>query len=179
VHEDPAPLGDGLQPRRHVALAVGLTGDDVRGGLTDARREVDDVVRGHAVRGDVHLLAVDQEVAVHHELAGLTAGAGEAAAVDHVVQAGLEDLQQVVTRLALEAVGLLVVTTELLLEHTVGEAGLLLLAELEQVLRLLGATLAVHAGRVGAALESLVATDQVNTQPTRLLGHGTGVASHR
>jgi hypothetical protein len=63
-------------------------------------------------------------------------------------------------------VGLLVVAAELLLHHPVGEAGLLLLPELEGVLGLLGASAAVDAGRVGALLERLVAADEVNAQST-------------
>src|SRR4051794_3308438 len=37
---------------------------------------------------------------------------------------------------------------------------------------------AVLAGRVGATLVSLVATDEVDTQAARLLRHGAGVAGH-
>ncbi len=98
------------------------------------RLDVDDVVRRHAVAGDVHLLAVDQEMAVDDQLAGLAPGGREAGPVDDVVETRLEDDQQVVTGLAGEALGLLVVATELLLEHAVGVASLLLLLELQQVL---------------------------------------------
>ena len=78
---------------------------------------------------------------------------GEAGAVDHVVQPGLEDAQQVLAGLALLAVGLVVVTAELLLQHAVHPAGLLLLAQLEQVLRVLGAAAAVLTRRVGPDLD--------------------------
>jgi hypothetical protein len=64
---------------------------------------------------------------VHDQLAGVAAGPGEAGAVDDVVEAALQQLQQVVTGLALPARGLGVVVVELLLEDAVGEAGLLLL----------------------------------------------------
>ena len=178
VDQDPAAFGEHLHPGGHVTLAVGLAVDDVRGLLPHLRQRGRRRRGAHPVGGDVDLVAVDQEVAVHHELTGLPTGTGQPGAVDHVVEPGLQDLQQVVTCLALQPVGLLVVTAELLLQHAVGEAGLLLLPQLQGVLRLLGAALAVHAGRVGAALERLVAADQVNTQPTRLLGHGTGIASH-
>ena len=99
------------------------------------------------------LCAVDQEVAVADQLAGLAAGAGDARAVDDVVQPGLEDLQQVVTGLALATHRLLVVAAELLLQDAVAVLGLLLLLQLQQVLALLDACAAVLAGRVGTALE--------------------------
>ena len=91
----------------------------------------DDVVLLDPVRRDVDPLAVDHEVAVRRRAGGPAAGPGEAGAVDDVVEPGLEDLQQVVTGLA-GAVGLLVVPAELLLQHAVGEAGLLLLLQLER-----------------------------------------------
>jgi hypothetical protein len=40
-------------------------------------------------------VAVDLEVTVRHELARVATGAGEAGAVDDVVEARLEDLQEV------------------------------------------------------------------------------------
>ncbi|GAA1374603.1 hypothetical protein GCM10009638_10360 [Luteococcus sanguinis] len=112
------------------------------------------------------------------ELAGLAAGGREASAVDHVVQTGLEDLQQGVTSLAGHAVGLGVVATELLLEHAVGETCLLLLAQLQRVLGVLRTATAVHARGVGALLERLVIADQVRPEATGLLGHGAGVTGH-
>ncbi len=54
----------------------------------------------HLVRREVHGLAVDQDAAVADELTSLRAGNGETHAVDHVVQAGLEDLQQVLASVA-------------------------------------------------------------------------------
>src|SRR5829696_6535151 len=178
MDEDSAALRDDLHPARHLALVVGLPVDDMRRQLTDLRSQVDDVVGADPVRGDVHLLAVDDEVAVHHKLTGLPSRPSQTRPVHDVVQPRLEDRQQVVTRLALQPVGFLVVAAELLLQHAVGESSLLLLPELQRVLRLLGATFAVHAGWVRTPLERRVAANQVNTQPTRLLGHGTGIASH-
>ena len=113
-----------------------------------------------------------------HQLTGHAPGAGEARAVHDVVQARLQDLQQVVAGLALATVGLLVVAAELPLEHAVREAGLLLLLHLQEVLGLLDPDPAVLAGRVRATLESLVAADEVDLQPAGLAGHGAGVTSH-
>src|SRR6195952_900256 len=178
VHQHPHPRRDRLEPGRHDALARGLTGDNERGHLQALLAHVDDVVRVDLVRRDVDLVAVDPEVAVRDQLAGVAAGPGEAGAVDHVVEAALEQLQQVVTGLAGTTAGLVVVVVELLLHHAVGEAGLLLLLQLVAVLGLLDAGPAVLAGRVGALLERLVLTDEVDTEAARLLGHGAGVTGH-
>src|SRR6478609_666532 len=178
VHEDAHPRGDDLHPRGGDALAVGLASHDQRGQLERLLAHVDDVVIGDLEGRDVDLLAVDLEVAVHDELAGLAARPGEAGAVDHVVEAALEQLQEVVAGLALATAGLLVVADELLLHHAVGEASLLLLTELQQVLGLLDAAAAVLAGGVGTLLEGSVAADEVDTETARLAGHGTGVAGH-
>src|SRR6478735_10873081 len=178
VDEDAHPRRDGLEPRRDDSLAVGLTSHDERGHLQRLLAHVDHVVLGHLERRDVDLATVDAEVTVRDELAGVAARPGEAGAVDHVVEAALEQLQQVVTRLALPTRGLGVVVVELLLEDAVGVAGLLLLTELKQVLALLDPTPAVLAGRVGATLERRVAADEVDAETARLLGHGAGVTGH-
>src|SRR5204862_5171283 len=65
----------------------------------------------------------------------------------------LQDLEQHLTGLTGLADGLFVVPLELLLQHAVHPAGLLLLAELKQVLGLLRPTAAVLAGREGTRLE--------------------------
>ena len=68
------------------------------------------------------------------ELAGLGTGRRPAGAVHDVVEAQLEEPQQVLAGDAVTAVRLLVEVAELPLREAVGEAGLLLLLELEQVL---------------------------------------------
>src|SRR4051812_11847405 len=178
VHQHLQRAGDDLQPRRHRAVADGLASQLDRERLGRLGPHLDDVVLRDAEGRHVDPLAVDQEVAVGHELASGTTGAREAGTVDHVVQAGLEDLQQRLTRLAGTAGGLGVVTAELLLHDAVGEAGLLLLLELVQVLLLLHPATAVLAGRERATLEVLVVADEVDLEPTRLLGDGSGVTSH-
>src|SRR5882757_75587 len=178
VHQDAQPVRDDLQPRRHRPVTLGLLGNDERIHAHRLGSDVDDVVPGHPEAGDVHLLAVHGEVPVVDQLAGHPPGTGQTGPVYDVVQPGLEDLQQVVTGLAGTPAGFLVVAAELLLQHAVGEARLLLLLGLQQVLGLLDPDPAVLAGRIRAALERLVAADKVNLEPTGLAGHGAGVTSH-
>src|SRR5215467_15931117 len=78
-----------------------------------------------------------------YQLAGHVPALGEPGAVDHVVEAALQNLEQVVTGLAASAGRLLVVAVELPLQHPVDPACLLLLPGLEQVLAFLGAVAAV------------------------------------
>src|SRR4051794_26596059 len=153
VHEDAHPVRDDLEPGRHRPLAGHRPGDDERGELEGAVPDLDDVVLGHPVARDVDLDPVDEEVAVPHELAGGVAGRGEAGPVDDVVEAGLEDAQEVLAGPAGSAVGLLVVAAELLLEDAVDARGLLLLAHLQQVLALLRARAAVLTRGVGTDLD--------------------------
>ena len=90
---------------------------------------------------------------VAHQLARLRVVGREAEPVDHVVEAPLEELQQVLARDALHADRLVVVAAELALGEAVDALHLLLLAQLRTVVRQLAAArLAVLAGGVGAAL---------------------------
>ena len=162
----------------HRAVARRLPRDLERHRVQGLVPHVDDVVLRHPVTGDVDVHAVDREVPVADQLAGHPAGASYPGAVDHVVQPALQDLQQVLTCLARVASGLFVVAAELLFHHAVGEAGLLLLLQLLQIFAFLDPRAAVLAGRVGALLEGLVATDEVGTQPARFASDGSGVTSH-
>src|SRR5690606_15218941 len=83
-----------------------------------------------------------------------------------------------VAGLALATGGLFVVAVELLLQHAVGEAGLLLLLQLVAVLALLDPRTAVLARRVGALLEGGVAAHEADAEAARLLGQGSGVTGH-
>ena len=107
----------------------------------------------HLVRGDVHLAAVDPEVPVRDKLAGHVPALGEPGPVDHVVEAALQDPQQVLTGLAALAGRLLVVIVELPLKDPVDAPSLLLLPDLEQVLVLLGAVAPVLTRRVRPDLD--------------------------
>ncbi len=105
------------------------------------------------IRGDVDFLAVDEEMAVVDELAGLGPGGGETGAPDDVVEPLLEQAQQVLTGDATLAVGHLVVAAELALEDPVHGAQLLLLPQLEHVVALLDPAAAVLAGWIRTALD--------------------------
>src|ERR1700730_15582567 len=143
VDEDTHLVRDHLDPRRHLTLA-GLSPCHNEGRhLHGLGRYFDDVALGDPVGRNVHLLAVDLEVAVGDQLAGHVPALGESGPVDHVVKAALQDLEQVLAGLAAPAGGLLVVAMELALEDPVDPACLLLLPDLEQVLALLGTIPAV------------------------------------
>src|SRR5690606_28466551 len=111
-----------------------------------------DLVAGlDRVRRQVDRLAVDGHAAVADQLAGGRAGDRETHAVDDVVQAGLEELQQILAGVALAGGGLLVIVAELALEQAVDALDLLLLAKLGGVIRELAAACA-GAGTVLAGL---------------------------
>ena len=76
-------------------------------------------------------LAVHGDRLVRHQLARFGAGGAEAHAVHDVVQAGLEQEQQVGAGVALAAVGFLEVAAELALQDAVHALDLLLLAQLQ------------------------------------------------
>src|SRR4051794_25030164 len=185
VHEDAHPVRDDLDPGRDGTLPGLGAGDDERRELQRALAHLDDVVVAHPERRDVDLLAVDGDVAVAHQLAGHVAGLREARAVDHVVETALEDAQEVLAGLALAAVGLVVVAPELLLQDAVDAGALLLLAHLQQVLAVLGATATVLARGVGADLDralrglALAALEeQLHLLATAAAAVGTRVAGH-
>src|SRR5690606_32530427 len=89
--------------------------------------------RADQVRRDVDPRAVDGEVAVADQLAGLGVARREPAADRDVVEPPLEQRQQVLTGDALHPGGLEVVAAELLLEQPVHALDLLLLAQLVAV----------------------------------------------
>ena len=119
-------------------------------------------------------MAVYGKVRVVYQLARLAAGVGKAHAEHHVVQAALELLQQDLTGDALLALGLLVVSMELLLEHAIDELYLLLLAQLHAVFGLLAA------GLLGLALGGLGVTKDRGGETKRLaaLENGLCILSH-
>src|SRR5581483_1233168 len=151
----PCPRARCPRPARAAAVA-----DDRRGGARrpppgalSPRRRPHAVARAHEVRGHVDLAAVDGEVPVAHELAGLGARGRKPEPVGDVVEPPLEELQQHVAGDTLAPVGEVEVAAELPLEQTVDAPELLLLAELDRVLRELRPRLAVLAGRIIAPLD--------------------------
>src|SRR5262245_61797784 len=173
----------GFQPAddRSVEDVEVVADDDHLHGLLAER---DDLAGTDAVAGDVDPLAVDLDEAVVHELARLGPGGGPAGAVHDVVEAQLEQPQQVLTGDAREAGGLLVGPAELPLEHAVDVLGLLLLLQLDEVLAATrpAAGAAVGARWVRTALErlaALVVLEDVRAEAPGELDLRSGVARHR
>ena len=99
-------------------------------------------------------------MAVRNELAGSRTRRGDTQAVNDVVQAALQQLQQVLTRDTTHAGSLLVGARELLLQQAVRVLRLLLLAQLRAVLRhfLALARQTMLSGRIVALFEHLIRT---------------------
>ena len=98
------------------------------------------------------------------ELAGLRPAGAPVAPENDVVQTQLQHAQQVLAGYPLLPVGLFVIIAELLFEHPVYAAGLLLFPQLGQVLRTLADPVpAVLTGGVGPALDR--ALDRVALRP--------------
>ena len=133
VHEDAQGGRNNLQPGRNDFVSI----DEVFRCLFEPQHgaglipNINDVVLGHPAGRNVHLLTVDQEVAVGNQLTGLTASASQTCAVHNIVQAGFQQDHQVFTGLAGHAVRLGIITAELLLQHTIGVLCLLLFLQLK------------------------------------------------
>src|SRR3954451_7778189 len=136
----------GLQPGRDLCGQLGRIPD--RGLCRRARFDRDDVALAHLIAGDVAPPAIDRPMTMADELARLPPRGGEAEPHEHVVQPALEERKQVLARDARLARSLFVVVAELLLEHAVVPARLLLLAQLHAVLRLLLTPTTVVARRI-------------------------------
>ena len=150
-----------------------------------ARREADDIAFLQVGGGDIELAAVDGDEAVADDLARLVARIGEAEAVDDVVEARFEQADKVLARNAGAADGFLVVAHELLFEHAVGDAGALLLAQLEAAVGDLAAARRAGPGRVGTAIEAALGREAALALEEELLAvaaaeaaNGTGVTCH-
>ena len=134
--------------------------------------EGDDVVDGAKVGRDIDLLAIDEDMAVVDELAGAGASAGEAHAIDEVVETGLEDAEE-----GEAGDGFLVgfgdeeQAAELTLIHAIEGAELLLLEEL-------GAVFAVLARAVGPFLEFVSGLKDGEIEVTGFLPRRFGVPGH-
>src|SRR5262249_17395390 len=142
-----------LQPVGHAAaLHRAQRVDDARD-LARRLANLHQVVRPHQVRGNVDLATVELEVAGAHELPRLGVVGREAQTVDDVVEAPLEQLDEVLAGDALHPRRLVVVAAELALGDPVDALDFLLLAQLLAVVRrLLAARLAVLPRRIGPPL---------------------------
>src|SRR5207237_8388149 len=137
------------------------------------------------VGGHVHAPPVDRPVTVEDQLARLAPRAREPEPHQHVVEARLQQAEQVLTGHSRLAAGLVVVAPELLLKHAVVAARLLLLPQLKPVLGLLGPAAPVLARRVGAPLHAalvgqaaLALQEELHALPAALLALGSPVARH-
>src|SRR3954451_17843170 len=173
----------GLEPRRHLGRELRRVADEIHG--AGVGLDGDDIAVAHLIAGDVHAAAVDRPVAVADELPRLAARRREAEADEHVVEAALEEGEQVLAGDAGLAGGPLVVVAELLLEHAVVAPRLLLLAQLHAVLGLLLPSAAVVARRVRAPLDAalvgqaaLALEEQLLPLAAALLALRTGLSSH-
>src|SRR3954469_14397286 len=173
-----------LQPRGHLGGELGRVPDELDGAGVGGLDGGDVAVAGLVAR-DVHPAAVDRPVAVADELASLAARGREAKTDEHVVEAPLEEGQQVLAGDPGLPRRLLVVVAELLLEHPVVALGLLLLAKLNAVLGLLLAPAAVVARRVRAPLDAalvgeaaLALEEQLLPLAAALLALRASVSSH-
>src|SRR6185295_15135306 len=173
------------QPLRRLMILERLLRD--LEGLAFATRlaDLELVARLELVRRDVRGDAVHGEVAMVDELAGGGARRREARPVDDVVEAQLERAQEVLSGDAGAVLGRDEVVPELALEHAVGLADLLLLAQLQAVLADLAATDAVLAGRGRTALEGALLRvaaralqEELGALTAADAADGFGVASH-
>src|SRR5829696_3316632 len=173
----------GLEPGRHNGGQLCRFTDDGLDRRVWPHR--DHVLLAELVRGDVHAAAVDGPMPVQDHLARLAPGAGESEADQDVVEARLEQSQQVLAGHAGLPAGLGVVVAELLLEHTVVAARLLLLAQLHAVLRLPRAATAVVTGRIRATLDAalvgqaaLALQEELHALAAALLALRSRIARH-
>src|SRR5712692_5486251 len=147
----------------------------------------DSVTHFHLRRRNIRAARVEGDVAMEHELARLTARIGEAQPVDNVVEAHLEDAQQIFARDARHALGVHEMLVELALEDAVDVARLLLLFELQTELALFtAATIAGRSARrswppFDGTLRRETAfafEEKFHARPSAKPADGTGVAGH-
>src|SRR6185295_6656419 len=111
-------------------------------------RGLDDVARVDLVGRNADLLPVHADVPVQDHLPRLGPRGAHAQAVDDVVEPALEDLHEVLARVAGLGDRLVVVAPELALHDAVHLLGALHFAEVDAELRQADALRAVHAGRL-------------------------------
>src|SRR5215510_3568850 len=151
-HVTLAFVGVHLEPLGDLATA-GVEVVVHAGGVLGVWPQLNDVAHLDQERRYRDLAPVHGDVAVGHHLPALAPGGGEAEAMDDVVEAQLEQPQEVLAGHALLALGPVEVLPELALEHAVDALGLLLLAQLHAEGGELAAVQAVLARRIVAPLD--------------------------
>ena len=113
----------------------------------------------YAVGSNAYNLAVNYDVTVVNQLTGSGTRGGDAKTVYDVVETALEVLNQDLTSNATGTGCLLEHVAELLLQHTIGVAGLLLLSQHDAVFRCLSAAIiTVLTRRIVTLCENFVST---------------------
>ena len=123
---------------------------------------------------------------MHDQLTGHGAAAAEANAIDHVVQAALQQNQQILAGDALLTVGFFEIMMELVLQNAISALRLLLLTQLQAVLAHLAlARLTMLSGRSGAlangairAIAFFALQKELATFTTAEAANGTGISCH-
>jgi len=152
-------------------------GGELLGGGTVADFEL--IARGGGEAGDVDLVAVNADMSMGHQLTGSGTGICETKAIDHIVETGLKDAEEIVAGDATHALSAGERETELLFGEAVHHAKLLLLIEADAVLGNLTASgLTVDARRIGATFFTLGGVEDVLTETTVQLGGRSSVAGH-
>ena len=98
----------------HIAFGQ-LCGFEQNGHLLGAITHLDHIPFRHAVRGNVHFLAVHPHVAVVYKLAGCKDCRHEFGAVNNSIQPTLQKADQLLTRVAFETLSFGIDAAELLL----------------------------------------------------------------
>src|SRR5580700_35175 len=127
-----------FQPVRQRAMARELLRKLQNSQLLAVLADGNLLARAHFIRRNVHLATVHGDVAVAHQLPRLPPRLRETQAVDNVVQAPLQLLQEQFARNASRTRRLLEVVAELALESEIDALRLLLLAQLQAVANDLG-----------------------------------------
>src|SRR5207253_8279860 len=138
-------------------------------------------------RRNIRAAAVEGDVAVEHQLARLTARIGKAETVDDVIEAHLEDAQQIFTGDARQAFGVHEVLVKLPFEDAVDVARLLLLFELQTELALLAAAAIAWRstwrgwppfdGTLGGET-AFALQEEFHARPATQTADGAGIARH-
>src|SRR6266508_1486030 len=152
AHRSPLLVGVQLEPRWNRRPA---SGQIVRDALLHlgAGPKLDPLAHLDDVGGNGNLAPADLDVTVGDHLPRLAPGGRHAQPEHHVVQAPLEEFQEILARHALLGLGPGEVASKLGLEHAIDPLGLLLFPQLHAVGRGLAAAEPVLAWRVVPALD--------------------------